>query len=264
MTAVRTRTSTSLGHNVKLSDLFEADKHEALKGEILKHMNHRYQEVHPDLPRHGNYHFHSASDHLADHAYDHFNKHPDYSRKHHNLHTLAKKVVSRYSDNDTAESKKNDKKRERAWAQKAKPVKAKPATPNYKIKRVLTRPGGPYILRKVYKEEVEQIDELRAKSSIHDLIKHYTQKHTELNKAADHKRTGEDKPSRSHDFLGGPVHPGYYQAKNRADAAGAKLNRAKDVRARLRETSCDEGKKKKKIQKKLFSWITTPKKSGGD
>lgn len=103
--------------------------HPAFKKE-LEHAAHSfYQDAHPDLPRQGNYHYAAAVDHvggmLSDKYLHHFKDNPSTAVDH--FHKIAHSVVSRYSDNDTKESKANDRKREQAYQRslKVKTPKAK-------------------------------------------------------------------------------------------------------------------------------------------
>jgi hypothetical protein len=94
--------------------------HPDFEKDATKFADEHYRGVHPDLPRHGNYHFRTAKDHLADTLYDKFGKvgSGHYQR-------IAHNVVSKYADDDTKESKDNDRKREKAYQKSlnVKPVK---------------------------------------------------------------------------------------------------------------------------------------------
>lgn len=103
---------------------------------IRGHMDQTYQQSAPDLPKHGQYHYHTAQDHVADRAHDHFSqfvgplrdKHKDIMNS---LRSHAKHVVKRYADNDTADSKKAEKKRQALWAKRSAPPK-EPKAPKEK------------------------------------------------------------------------------------------------------------------------------------
>lgn len=111
--------------------------HPSVEKAMERHADEVYQGAYPDLPHHGNFHFNSAVNHVADRVSDHFRQKlpsnerwPSPGDLAHHVERIAHKVVSKYSEDDTKESKANDKKRERAY-QKSLKAKAK-ATPKPK------------------------------------------------------------------------------------------------------------------------------------
>lgn len=161
----RNRGNKNQKTNEEVEQIDEAAKHEALKAQIAAHMDNRYRVVEPDLPRHGNWHHAAAEDHLTDNAHDNFHQHPDYDRKRINLRSIARKVTNRFTHNDSAESRANDKKRERKWTA-AKEEKSKPPKkPRFREvwKKTGSHPGAGYHVRKVYREE-QELNELSNKT----------------------------------------------------------------------------------------------------
>lgn len=79
-----------------------------LPDDVKHYMHQTYQGAEPELPRNGQYHYASAVDHLADRAHDKFGA----GRVHgHDYVKMAKEVVKHYNHDDTAESRRAEKKK---------------------------------------------------------------------------------------------------------------------------------------------------------
>lgn len=79
-----------------------------VKKKMIDHAHEIYQNAHPDLPRYGDYHFASAVDHVADRLSDAFHKEVGVGP---HFNTIARQVVKQYEEDDTAHSRKLERKR---------------------------------------------------------------------------------------------------------------------------------------------------------
>lgn len=113
-------------------------KSSMLKNAIHKKTREIYQSIHPDLPGEGNHHFTSAVDHISDRMADHFSgaSHgPNLNNA--DVRSEVQNALKMYAHDDRAESRANDKKRDRAYARAMAPKKDKPVK---EIKSITKKP----------------------------------------------------------------------------------------------------------------------------
>jgi hypothetical protein len=97
----------------------------------------KYEEIASDLPRSGDHHYNTAHDVVSGHLYDSYHKsHPHLVKK---MDTITSRALKPYGVDDRAESRANDKRRDREYEKRMHPKPAPVAKPKaVKVKN----PGG--------------------------------------------------------------------------------------------------------------------------